>query len=115
MDHNTMINMLETFSKYLEKYDESPHASRDLLLVVSELKRLWDRDILLTALEDAGIDNWEGYYYAFQSLQHKFELVWLTEDLEGYKCKKCGYETLDILDDFSYCKGGDALCHQINA
>jgi len=27
--------------------------------------------------------------------KHDFEYVWLTDDLEGYRCKKCGFETVD--------------------
>lgn len=27
---------------------------------------------------------------------HDFTIVWLSEDLEGYRCKKCGHETVDI-------------------
>jgi hypothetical protein len=28
--------------------------------------------------------------------EHVWEVVWLTEDLEGYICKLCGYETIEI-------------------
>ena len=28
-------------------------------------------------------------------MKHKFEFVWLTDDLEGYRCTRCGYETVD--------------------
>lgn len=38
---------------------------------------------------------------------HRFELVWLSEDLEGFRCKKCGEEFVEIDYSIPYCKIGD--------
>jgi len=35
-------------------------------------------------------------------MSHKYTIVWLTPDLEGYECLRCGYETVDP-DDNSNC------------
>ena len=29
--------------------------------------------------------------------KHDLQGVWLSDDLEGYKCKKCGFETIDYI------------------
>jgi hypothetical protein len=34
--------------------------------------------------------------YAINKCEHNWEVVWLTDDLEGFRCSKCGFETIDI-------------------
>lgn len=36
-----------------------------------EYQDLMERDRILTALENAGVDNWEGYDYAIESLNNE--------------------------------------------
>jgi len=36
--------------------------------------------------------------------EHQWELVWLTDELQGLRCKICGKEILDIEDD------NDSIC-----
>lgn len=35
-------------------------------------------------------------------MKHDYELVWVSEDMEGFRCKNCGKEVLDIMkvDEF---------------
>lgn len=35
-------------------------------------------------------------------MNHKYKIVWLSEDLEGYECTKCGHQTVDP-EDYSIC------------
>jgi hypothetical protein len=28
--------------------------------------------------------------------EHEFDGVWLTDDLEGYRCALCGFETIEL-------------------
>jgi hypothetical protein len=34
--------------------------------------------------------------YTVYKCEHDWEVVWLTEDLEGFRCSKCKFETIDI-------------------
>lgn len=34
--------------------------------------------------------------YAITRCEHEWSIVWLTDDLEGFKCVNCGFETVDI-------------------
>ena len=46
---------------------------------------------------------------------NEWELVWLSDDLEGFRCKICGNEEVDVYPDI-YCQvcgacGIDECCH----
>jgi hypothetical protein len=38
-------------------------------VIAEELVKLKQRDLMLSALEGAGVDNWEGYDYAMEELE----------------------------------------------
>ena len=42
-------------------------------------------------------------------MNHVWEYVWVSEDLEGYRCKVCGKEVLDLTEELKNeeCKGLD--------
>jgi hypothetical protein len=48
-------------------------------------------------------------------MEHEYELVWLTDELQGLRCKECGKEILDIEDDKSDCIHKESLCHSVKA
>lgn len=50
--------------RYVE-YDEAQAEIEKLKTRIAELE---ERDLLLCALEDAGVDNWEGFEYAYELL-----------------------------------------------
>lgn len=39
-------------------------SNKMIIVLANELERLTERDMMLTALESAGVDNWYAYEYA---------------------------------------------------
>ena len=51
---------------YIEKYTEQKTLNKELM---KEVTRLGKRNDILLVLEGAGVDNWEGYDYAMETIE----------------------------------------------
>ena len=56
--------------------------SNTVTISEEEYTKLLLRDTKLRALENFGVDNWEGYYESFDNDEYRPEVAWLNDEGE---------------------------------
>lgn len=63
------IIRINSMKKQSEEATNIKQSEETVTIKKSEYQELKDRDLWLTALENCGVDNWEGYDFAYDTLE----------------------------------------------
>lgn len=68
-NNETQQPICEAVSAIIRINSMKKQSEETITIKKSEYKELKDRDLWLTALENCGVDNWEGYDFAYEALE----------------------------------------------